>query len=81
MFLATCPFGYVERSGDIHGSERLLPLKLTKDQCMEACDLKDDCLSFQHSPSEMRCTLTDLALPMFGPFEDYVFCSKNGNIS
>ena len=80
--LAKCPLGYIERCGDILGSssESLLPQKTTKDQCMVACNLKDSCLSFQHSPSEMRCNLNDLAWPIFDPYQDYIFCSKNGDI-
>ena len=78
-----CPFGYMKRSGDIpsRDNELILPSKVTKVQCVEACNLKDSCLSFQHSPSKMRCNLNELALPIFSPKEDYLFCSKNGKIS
>ena len=81
--LATCPFGYIKRTGSIPGrdGELILPSKITKTECMNACSLKDSCLSFQHSASKMRCNLNELALPIFAHDEDYVFCSKNGNIS
>ena len=80
QILAKCPTGYLEKQGDIPGWGSYLgsALNLTQHQCMEKCDLEDFCLSFEHGSSQMRCNLNELADPTQGPYEDYVFCMKNG---
>ena len=82
MFLATCPAGYEEQQGDIPGWGSYLggALNLTAHECKEKCNQVDLCLSFEHSSSEMRCNLNDLAQPTLEPYMDYIFCTKNGNV-
>ena len=78
-----CPLGYEPKKGDISGwgSEDLgSGLMLTRDECARKCSEKDGCLSFEHSYAEGKCNLNDVSEPNQGPYKDYVFCTKLGNI-
>ena len=78
-----CPPGYLEKIGDLPGwgTDLGRALNLTKDQCTQRCSLHDQCLSFEHSEYQMKCNLNKLAQPTLGPYKDFVFCTKNGNIA
>ena len=76
-----CPKGYEQVEGDEPGWGSYLgkQLKLTRQECSEACNEKYACMSFEHSDSEMFCNLNAVSKPSSGAYRDYVFCQKTGN--
>ena len=81
--VGACPSGYLEKKGNIPGWGSYLGsgLELTRNECAEKCNVENFCLSFEHSSSEKRCNLNEFGEPTVEPYKDYVFCTKQGNIT
>ena len=75
-----CPNGYAEREGDLPGwgTDIGSSLDLTRQQCAEKCNGENNCKSFEHSDTDMKCNLNKIAEPSQGPYLDFVFCTKKG---
>ena len=76
-----CPSGYERRNGDISGwgSDIGTRLSLTREECANACNDQDLCLSFEHSNTALLCNLNKIAEPTTGAnYGDYAFCKKTG---
>ena len=78
-----CPSGYVQRKGGLpqFSSNLGSSLDLTKHECALKCDGKKSCLSFQHSYTQMKCNLSEIAEPSPTPYLDFIFCEKKGRFS
>ena len=73
-----CPTGYAGRVGDLPGwgTDIGSKLDLSLEDCAERCNGDKTCLSFEHSPTEIKCNLNKIAEPSQGPYLDYIFCTK-----
>lgn len=79
-----CPDGYTTRPGDIYGwgkvdgrggGEHVDDCK----DCAELCTGFNKCLSFECSPTELKCNLNNAAIPDWvGQPKDWMFCVKPG---
>ena len=79
---AICPLGYGSKEDDVPGmgSDLGSDLTLTREECARKCSEKDECLSFEHSYTEGKCSLNRVAEPTQGPYKDYAFCTKQGKL-
>ena len=77
-----CPSGYEVKQGDLPGWGTGLGsrLPLTRQGCADKCSGKDECLSFEHSNSQMLCNLNKVALPSRPRNSDFTFCMKTGKL-
>ena len=77
-----CLFGYVEKVGHLprHGSN-IGSFNVTKEECALKCNGEKTCLSFEHSNTNMKCNLNEIAEPSQGPYLDFIFCTKTGRFS
>ena len=75
-----CPSGYAERDGGLSGSSSDIgrSLDLTKYECALKCNSDRSCKSFQHSFTEMKCNLSEIAEPSQAAYIDFIFCTKTG---
>ena len=76
-----CPPGYADREGDLPGwgTDIGSALDLSLEDCAERCNGEKTCLSFEHSPTQIKCNLNKIAEPSGGPYSDFIFCTKIGN--
>mmetsp|Transcript_40308 Transcript_40308/g.92698 ORF Transcript_40308/g.92698 Transcript_40308/m.92698 type:complete len:503 (-) Transcript_40308:47-1555(-) len=78
-----CPHGYHLVPGDIGGGDAygrdLQNHVNSMEECKEDCDSREDCLSFEFSPSAMQCYLNKKHLPTEDsvPWKDFMFCSRD----
>ena len=80
--IGDCPPGYAVREGDLPGwgdSDIGSALDLSLEDCADRCNGETTCLSFEHSPTQMKCNLNKIAEPSGGPYSDFIFCTKIGN--
>ena len=73
-----CPLHYVEKEGDLPGwgTDLGSALDLTREECAMKCNREKACMSFEHSPTQMKCNLNKIAEPSQRPYKDFVFCTK-----
>ena len=73
-----CPLHYVEKEGDLPGwgTDLGSALDLTREECAMKCNREKTCMSFEHSPTQMKCNLNKIAEPSQRPYKDFVFCTK-----
>ena len=78
-----CPSGYAQRHGGVprFGSDLGSSLDLTKHECELKCNGEKSCMSFQHSFTQMKCNLSEIADPSQDPYLDFIFCTKTGRFS
>ena len=78
-----CPSGYAERDGGLFGfsSDIGRSLDLTRHECALKCSGEKNCISFQHSYTQMKCNLSEIAEPSQAPYLDFIFCTKTGIFS
>ena len=78
IVIGSCPSGYVDRDGDLPGwgTDIGSQLDLSLEDCAERCNGETTCLSFEHSPTEIKCNLNQIAEPSRGTYRDYIFCTK-----
>ena len=64
--------------GDVPGWGTSLSSKFpaSREECAASCDRHVDCLSFEHSNTELFCNLNTVESPSVGQYKDYAFCSK-----
>lgn len=82
-FIPGCPHGYKLKKGDIGGWGTLegnLHVD-TREDCARICNLRADCLSFEHSSAEKICNLNREENPTEHIYKDFVFCSKTNSIN
>lgn len=82
-FLPDCPRGYTLKKGDIVGwgsLEEHLHVDV-RDDCARICNLRPDCLSFEHSNKEKICNLNREQNPTEHIYKDYAFCSKTDSLN
>ena len=75
-----CPSDYEDRAGDVPGTGTDLgaALSLSRMQCAQKCNEKEDCLSFEHSNSQKLCNLNRIRVPTAQTYMDFSFCMKKG---
>ena len=73
-----CPLHYAEKEGDLPGwgTDIGSALDLTREECEMKCNHEKACMSFEHSPTQMKCNLNKIAEPSQRPYKDFVFCTK-----
>ena len=78
-----CPSGYVQRKGGLpqFSSNLGSSLDLTKHECALKCNGEKSCNSFQHSYTQMKCNLSEIAEPSQFAYIDCIFCTKTGRFS
>ena len=78
IVIGSCPSGYVDRDGDLPGwgTDIGSQLDLSLEDCAGRCNSESTCLSFEHSPTEIKCNLNQIAEPSRGTYRDYIFCTK-----
>ena len=78
-----CPSGYAQIGGSVpgFGSDLGSSLDLTKHECALKCNGEKSCMSFQHSYTQMKCNLSEIADPSQAPYLDFIFCTKTGRFS
>ena len=74
----TCPAGYSDRDGDIYGNSLEGNIAATLDQCAGHCTTNPHCHSFEYKNN--NCNLNKESEPNGPRWEDFMFCSKAGNI-
>ena len=76
-----CPSGYKLKNGYAPG-EGLKRYSSSLDKCTQDCDASTKCKAFQFSEkSSSGCTLLAVDKPINIPFEDFIFCKKEGTLS
>ena len=77
--LGECPYGYSPKSGDVPGwgSISKNPRIATVNECSSLCNRDESCCSFEYSSTTQICNLNRECDPTQGPFEDYIFWSKD----
>ena len=65
--------------GDIHGNGLVQIYGLNITLCAEECTARQDCKSFEHSETNNHCHLNGKQVPNSPKWEDFQFCSKDGN--
>ena len=78
MGASCCPTVYSIRSGDLPGwgTDLGSRLSLTRQECVDKCTEKNECLSFEHRTSTNQCNLNRIAEPTQGAYRDFAFCVK-----
>merc|ERR1712241_326811 len=72
-----CATGYYAQSGDIPGNGiGGLQQVSNCNECSQLCSDNGNCLSYECSPTELRCNLNTVANPTAGAYKDYAFCTK-----
>merc|ERR1712130_515506 len=78
----SCAVGYFgDRKGDIPGWTYVEGAGAGEwiancGECADLCSVRDKCLSYQCSPSELKCNLNSVTDPTRPKVRDYMFCSK-----
>ena len=75
-----CPSGYIEKIGDVEGGGLTGGYSAKLAKCASDCDRRDDCKSFEYSPSQKDCKLLNEWEPTGPKYMDLMFCAKEGNI-
>ena len=75
-----CPPGYTKREGDLPGWGTGIggSYDLSRDECAQKCNDDSSCMSFEHSDTQTKCNLNNIAEPSQGQYLDFVFCTKTG---
>merc|ERR1712019_33668 len=73
-----CATGYYAQSGDIPGNGiGGLQQVSNCNECSQLCSDNGNCLSYECSPTELKCNFNTGANPTADTYKDYVFCTKN----
>ena len=78
-----CATGYSSRTGDVagwgeingKGNGQSVP---DCDGCATLCSSEPSCMSYECSPSALKCNLNTAATPTQTTYLDYMFCSRGG---
>lgn len=78
----SCKGGYTLALGDIPGNGRIFfqggaEKVQSCNECGEKCDRRARCLSYECSPTDLRCNLNEHSEPSAVPYKDYMFCTKD----
>merc|ERR1712039_745031 len=72
-----CANGYYFQIGDIPGNGiGGLQQVSNCNECGKLCSDRSTCLSYECSPTELKCNLNNVANPTAGAYGDYNFCTK-----
>ena len=78
VVIALCPDGYIYIEGDIIGATIQGAIKTTLDNCAKLCTDKPQCNSFEHASN--HCNLNKESNPNGPKYNDFIFCTKIGNL-
>lgn len=81
MWEKGCPPGYQAVDGDARGGDHfgrgMTNKQDTLELCAEECSGKNECLSFEWSPTRKTCNLNKVSVPERHPhFMDFIFCQR-----
>ena len=83
-FLVTgprCPQGFVKRSGDLKGEVGYSSFSVSSlSDCAAAADKEFPAKGFMYSKKHKKCKLLARPNPDGPPYEDYIFCQKEGTL-